>query len=128
MEGWRLRKSVEEDLVGMAMLECKLQIALAGLRERSGMAERREEFSAGPHAYGAKNIIAVAVTLVEGRSGGAGGLATPRMVRGFFASARPQPAGHVEDALFELRICLSGQRPRLRTAEITAWPDCFDDV
>ena len=111
VEGRRLRESIEENLVGVAMLEGKLQIALASLRKRSGAAERSEEFSAGPHAHGAKNVIAVVVTLVKSRGSGASSFGHTAHSEGFFAASRPQPAGRIEDALFELRICLSGQRP-----------------
>ena len=111
MEGWRLRESIEQNFVGVAMLQGEFQIALASLRERPGAAERCEEFGAGLHAHGAKNIVAVVVTLVEGGGSGAGCLGDAAHGEGLFAAPGPQPAGRVKDALFELRICLSGQRP-----------------
>jgi hypothetical protein len=122
VEGWRLRESIEENFVGVAMLEGKLQIALASLGQRSGAAQRCEEFSAGPHAHGSKNIVAVVVTLVEGWSSGAGCLGHAAHGESFFAASGPQPAGGVKDALLELRICLSGQRPASVPSELVHGP------
>src|SRR5271168_5239602 len=128
MQGWGLRESVEEHFIGMAMLECELQIALTSLRKRLGAAKRREEVNAGPDAHRAEDIVAVGVTLVEGRGGGAGRLGDAAHGEGLFAAPGPQPAGSVEDALFELRVCLSRQRPASILLELPQGPNCFNDV
>ena len=62
-------------------------------------------------ADGAENVIAVVVALVEGRCSGAGGVGDAAHGERLFAAPGPQAAGRVKDALFELRIGLSGQRP-----------------
>src|SRR5271167_372649 len=93
------------------MLPGKLEIAPAGLRKGLGAAESGEEFPAGLEAQRPKDIVAVPVTLVKRRGGGAGSFGDGAHGQRLFAAPRPQPAGGVKDALFELRICLSGQRP-----------------
>jgi hypothetical protein len=111
VQGWRLGKSVEEHLVGVGMFEGILEITFAGLSKGTGAAECSKEFDAGLDAYGSENILAVAIALVECRSGGAGRLGHAPHREGLFSAPVPQPAGGVEDALFELRVWLSGQRP-----------------
>src|SRR5580704_19508432 len=105
MQGRGLREPVEKHLVSVAMIEGKLQIALTCLRERSRAAECREEFAAGLQAHRAQDVVAVPVTLVKGRGCGASCLGNTAHGEGFFATPGPQPAGHVKNALFELRVC-----------------------
>jgi hypothetical protein len=95
----------------VGMLHGKLEIAFAGLGEGPGAAEAGEKFGASVEADGAENIIAVVVALVNGGGGGAGRIGDAAHGKSFFAAPGPQPAGGVKDAFFELRICLSGQRP-----------------
>jgi hypothetical protein len=111
MQGWGLGESVEEHFIGVGMIEGVIEIALADLGERPGTAQSGEEFDAGLGAQSAENIVAVVVTLIEGRGSGAGRLGDAAHGEGFFAASGPEPAGGVKDALFEFRICLSGQRP-----------------
>ncbi len=92
------------------MLEGKFEIGLAGLRQGAGAAQRSEEFYASLDAESAKNSVTVTITFVDGGGGGAGGLGDGAHGKGFFAAPGAQPAGGFQDALFELRICLSGQR------------------
>jgi hypothetical protein len=111
VERGRLGESVEEHFVGVRILQGVLEIALAGLGERAGASEGGEELDAGLDAQSAENIFAIAVTLIEGRSCGTGGLGDAAHGKGFFAAPGPEPASGVKDTLFQLRICLSGQRP-----------------
>src|ERR1700734_2871991 len=107
----RLGESIEEHLVGVGMLKSKLEVAFAGLSDGPGAAEGGEEIDAGLDADRAENIVAVVVALIESRSGGAGRAGDAAHGQRLFAAPRPKPAGGVEDALFELRISLPGQRP-----------------
>ena len=111
MKGGRLGESVEEHLVSVGMLEGKLEIAFAGLSDGSGTAESGKEIDAGLDADRAENVVAVTVSLVEGRSGGAGRPGDAAHGEGCFAAPGPKPAGGVKDALFELGISLPGQGP-----------------
>jgi hypothetical protein len=104
VQRWRLSEAIEEHLIGVAMLQGKLEVALASLPERSSAAERREKFAAGLQTKSTENIFAVVVTLVKCGSGGTRGLGDAPHGQGSFAAARPQPAGGVKNALFELRV------------------------
>jgi hypothetical protein len=128
VQGWRLGESVEEHLVGVGMIQGILEIALAGLSEGSGATECGKELDAGLDADRAENIVAVVVPFVERRSGGAGRLGDTSHGESFFAAPGPQPAGGVEDALFELRVWLSGQRPASASPSMTEGPKYFDYV
>jgi hypothetical protein len=122
VQGWRLRESVEKYFISVAMLEGELQIALTSLGERSGAAERREEFAASLKADRAEYVVTVAVAFVESRGRGAGRLGNTAHGEGFLAAPGPQPAGRVKDSPFELRVCLSGQRPASVPPELPHGP------
>jgi hypothetical protein len=102
--GRGLGESVEEHFVGVRMLEGVLEITLARLGHRPGAGEGGEQLDAGVDAKSTENIRAVAITLVKSGSGGAGRLGDAAHGEGFFSPARPEPAGGVKNALFELRI------------------------
>ena len=128
VQGWRLGESVEEHLVSAGMLEGELEIAFAGLSDRLGTAEGGKEFDAGLDADRAENILTIVVALVESGSGGAGRLGDAAHGEGAFAAPRPKPAGSIEDALFELRISLSGQGPASVPLRRPCDPNYFDYV
>jgi hypothetical protein len=128
VEGWRLRESVEENFVGVAMIEGKLEVALASLGQGAGAAQGGEEFDPGLDADGAKDVVAVLVTLLDRRRSGASCFGDAAHGERLFASPRPEPAGGVQDALFEFGICMSGQRPASIPLKITRWPYCFNNV
>ena len=110
MQGRGLGEPVEQHFVSMGMLQSKLKIAVAGLREGMGGIHCGEEFGSRLQAHRAENIVAVVVTLVDRGRGGAGRFGDAAHGEGFFAAPCPEPACGIQDALFELRICLSGQR------------------
>lgn len=110
VQGRRFGEFVIKYFVGMTMLQGKLEIGLAGLRKASGSAERSEKFPASLKAQRANDIVAITVTLVKGGSGGAGGFGDGAHGEGLFSAPGAQPARRFQDALFKLRICLSGQR------------------
>jgi hypothetical protein len=110
VQGRRLGESVEEHFVGVGMFEGIFEITPARLGERAGAAEGSEEFDARLDAHSAENTVAVAIALVKSRSGGAGSPGDAPHGESFFSAPVPQAAGGVEDALFELRVWLSGQR------------------
>ena len=82
----------------------------ARLGKSADAAERGEEFGAGLQAQRAKQVVAVTIALVNGRRGGAGCFGHGTHGERLLAAAGPQSAGGGEDALFQLRIWLSGQR------------------
>src|SRR5580700_1006864 len=104
------------------------KIFSARLGEGAGWTDGSKQFSARFQTHGAQNVVAVVITLIEGRGGGAGRLGHAPHSKGFFASPGPQPASCVKDAPFELRIRESGQRSASSFIEITTGPDCFDCV
>ena len=122
VQGRGLGELVIEDLVGVAMLEGKFEISLASLRQSAGVAKGSEKFGAGLETQSAKNIVAIAIPLVNGGSGGAGGFGDGAHGEGLFSTPGPQPAGGFQDALFELGIGLSGQRLDSGVKRINAGP------
>jgi hypothetical protein len=110
------------------MIEGIVQVALAGLSEGSGATKGGKELDPGLDADSAENIVTVVVPLVESRGGGAGRLGDTAHGESFFAAPGPQPAGGVEDALFELRVWLSGQRPASVSPSIIQGRKYFDYV
>ncbi len=110
MQGRRLGESVIEHFVGVTMLEGKFEIVLARLGQGARAAETGEEFIARLDAQRAKNIVAIAIALVNRGSGSAGDLRDGAHSEGFFSTPGAQPAGGFQDALFKCRISLSGQR------------------
>jgi hypothetical protein len=104
-----LADAIEKHFVGVRVLHGEFEMSLASFRESVGVAESGKEVGAGAGADGAEKIVAVAVTLVKSRSGGCGRQGDAAHGERFFAASRPKPAGGVKNALFELRIRLSGQ-------------------
>lgn len=111
MKRWRPGESVEENSVGMGIFEGIFKIPLTGLDKRPGAGQSGKEFDASVDAQGSENILAVAVTLVDGGRGSTGRLGDATHGEAFLSPAGPEPARGVQYALFKLRIGLSGQRP-----------------
>ena len=105
----RLGHSIEKNFIGVAVMEREFEVALDGLAQGAGAAERGEKFGAGLQAQGFQNVVAVAVAFVDRRSGGAGGFGDGTHGEGLFAAAGPQARGRVENALFQAGIGLTGQ-------------------
>jgi len=129
IEGWpRLvqrrgfGEPVIEHFVSVTMLKGKLEIILASLSQGARAAETGEEFIACLDAQRAKNIIAIAIALVNRGSGCAGGFGDGSHREGFFSAPGAQPAGGFKNALFKCRISLSGQRLDCGVYRINAGP------
>jgi hypothetical protein len=105
-----LREAVEEHFESVRMLNGEMEVAFAGLGERTGGAHGVEEIAASLQAHAAEKVLAVTVALVDRRGGGARGAGYGAHGEGFGSAASPQPAGDFEDALFEFRIRMPGQR------------------
>jgi len=103
-------KAVEEHFESVRMLEGEIEVAFAGLGERAGRAHGGEEIAASLQADAAEKIFAVTVAFVDSGGGGARGAGYGAHGEGFGSAASPQPAGDVENALFEFRIGMPGQR------------------
>lgn len=105
-----LGEAVEEHFESVWMLEGEMEVALAGLSEGAGRAHGVEEIAASLQAHAAKEIFAVAVAFVDCGGGGARGAGNGAHGEGFGSTASPKPAGDFENALFEFRIRMPGQR------------------
>ena len=108
MQGRGLGELVMEHFIGVAMLEGKFEIGLAGLRQGAGPAKRGEKLYASLKTQRPKNIFPVTITFVDRRRGGASGLGHGAHGERFFPASGAQSAGGFQDALFELWIWLSG--------------------
>ena len=123
VQGGGFGEPVIEHFVGVTMLKGKLEIDLASLGQRVRAAETGEEFVARLDAQCPKNIVPIAVALVNCGSGGAGGLGDGAHGKSFFSAPGAQPAGGFQDALFKCRISLSGQRLDSGVYRINAGPE-----
>lgn len=104
------------------MLQGKFEVILASLRQSARAAEGGEELFARLDAEGAKNIVAIAVPLVNRRRGGAGSLGDGTHGKSFLSSPGTEAAGGFEDTSFKLRISLSGQRVDSAVERISSGP------
>jgi len=123
VEGGGLSDAIEQNSVGVAMGEGELELPLASLAKGTGAAECGEQIIADLQAESVKNVFAVMVALVDGGGGGAGGFGHGAHGERFFAAPVPQPAGGVENALFEFRVRLSGHQPPSTSARLSPGPN-----
>lgn len=105
-----LGKGVEEHFEGVGMIEGEMEVAFAGLGERSGRTHGVEEIAASLQADAAEKVFTVAVALVNRGGGSARGAGYGTHGEGFGSAAGPQAAGDFENSLFEFRIGMPGQR------------------
>jgi hypothetical protein len=109
MQGWGLPDPIEENFVGVAVVQGEAKIALAGLGQRARGAERGEQLQADVNAQRAQDIFAIAVAFVYGWSRSSGGLGDSTHGQCFFAAASPQPASFVKNSFFQSRIRMPWQ-------------------
>src|ERR1700728_1741793 len=101
-----------------------------GVRRICRKEPRRRDDAAGqirgnpgkPAPECARNIVAIAVPLVNRRRGGAGSLGDGTHGKSFLSSPGTEAAGGFEDTSFKLRISLSGQRVDSAVERISSGP------
>jgi hypothetical protein len=119
VKGGRFGNAVEKDFIGVTLFEGEGELPLDRLAEGAGAAERGEEVSSGLQAQRFQDVVAVTIAFVDCGRGGSGGFGDGAHGEGFFAAAGPQARGGVEDALFQIRVGMTGQISSRKTVFIT---------
>jgi hypothetical protein len=109
MQGRRPADAIEQDFIGVAVFERKLQLPLDGIPQATGGPETGEQLASGSQAQAPQDILSVAEALVNRRRGSSSRLGYGAHGQRPFSAASPQTRCCGQDALFNVGIGMAWQ-------------------